>query len=222
MKRIIRLFFLWILLAGCSLPKTPPDKTSLSNILPDPSSLTRPLSDIHSLPRTLSDTKPVALMPFYSAATTSKYIGQEAADRVALELLAKGYFVIDRSTTTALVNEAKFYGSGLSDDMRNALQVHNIAAVVFGSVNDFSCETVRTLSQSASLINDMDKKNRCTVSLTAKITDTASGRLIWGVTLNDTSEGNNLTAIELMKSLIRKADMRETLPEPIDVGTKPR
>ncbi|GFE60373.1 CsgG/HfaB family protein [Geobacter sp. AOG2] len=176
-----------------------------------------------SLFRSIPETKTVALMPFFSSATnTGKSIGQEAADRVALELVAKGYVVIDRSTTTALVNEAKFYGSGLSDDMRSALQSHNIAAVVFGSVNDFSCESIRSPSLVASLASNMDKKNRCTVSLTAKIADTATGRLLWGVTINDTSEGANLTAMELMKSLIRKADIKETLPEPKDGETQPR
>jgi hypothetical protein len=184
MIRIILYIILCISLAGCALLRVPPE------------------------------TRTVALMPFYSSATAAgKSIGQEAADRIALELVAKGYVVIDRSTTTALINEAKFYGSGLSDDMRSALQAHKIAAVVFGSVNDFSCETIRTPSMT-SLASTMDKHNRCTVSLTAKIADTVSGRLLWGVTINDTLEGANLTAMELMKSLIRKADIKDTLPEP--------
>ncbi|KAB0672378.1 hypothetical protein F6V30_07390 [Oryzomonas sagensis] len=190
MKRIICHIILCIPLAGCSLFRSPPD------------------------------TRTVALMPFFSTAS-SKSIGQEAADRVALELVAKGYVVIDRSTATALVNETKFYGSGLSDDMRNALQSRNIAAVVFGSVNDFSCETIRSPSLVASLASNMDKKNRCTVSLTAKIADTTTGRLLWGVTINDTSEGVNLTAMELMKSLIRKADIKETLPPSLNEQAKP-
>lgn len=190
MKRIICHIILCIPLAGCTLFRSPPD------------------------------TRTVALMPFFSTAS-SKSIGQEAADRVALELVAKGYIVIDRSTATALVNEAKFYGSGLSDDMRNVLQSRNIAAVVFGSVNDFSCETIRSPSLVASLASNMDKKNRCTVSLTAKIADTTTGRLLWGVTINDTSEGVNLTAMELMKSLIRKADIKETLPWALNEQAKP-
>lgn len=152
-------------------------------------------------------------MPFFSATATNKYIGLEAADRIALELMAKGHIVIDRSTTTTLVNEAKFYGLGLNDDMRNALQTHNISAVIFGTINDFGCETIRVPSKSASLISEMDKKNRCTVSLTAKITDIASGILLWGVTLSETSEGDNLTAMELMKTLINKSELKKTLPE---------
>ena len=192
MTRIIRHIILCIPLAGCSLFRVPPD------------------------------TRTVALMPFYSSVSTAgKSIGQEAADRIALELVAKGYVVIDRSTTTALVNEAKFYGSGLNDDMRSALKAHKIAAVVFGSVDDFSCETIRLPSLVASLTSNLDKKNRCTVSLTAKIAETASGRLLWGVTINDTSEEANLTAMELMKSLIRKADIKATLPEPKGGTTQP-
>jgi len=86
--------------------------------------------------------------------------------------------------------------------------------VIFGSINDFGCETTRVPSKSASLISEMDKKNRCTASLTAKIIDIANGRLLWGVTLSDTSEGENLTAMELMKSLISKSEFSKTLPDP--------
>ena len=166
------------------------------------------------------DTKTVALMPFFSS-SPGKNIGQEAADRVALELVAKGYVVIDRSTTTSLINETRFYVSGLSDEMRSALRSHNIASVIFGSVNDFSCEAIRSQPLIASLAGTIDKKNRCTVSLTAKIADTATGRLLWGVTINDTSEGENLTAMELMKSLIRKADIKGSLPKLMEAGTSP-
>jgi len=215
------LFLFYVGCAGCSLSKAPfyqskplPDASSLSRTLPDPSSLSKTISDLPSLLRIPPDMKPIALMPFFSAISTSKYVGQEAADRVALELMAKGYIVIDRSTTTTLINEAKFYSTGLNDDMRNALQTHNISAVIFGSINDFGCETTRVLSKSASLVSDMDKKNRCTASLTAKIIDIANGRLLWGVTLSDTSEGENLTAMELMKSLISKSEFSKTLPDP--------
>ncbi|MDD2273517.1 MAG: CsgG/HfaB family protein [Desulfuromonadaceae bacterium] len=164
-----------------------------------------------SLFSTQPDPKKVALMPFYYS-TPGKSIGQEVADRVALELILNGYTVIDSSTTTALINEVKFYNLGLSDDMRAALKEHNIGAVVFGSVNDFACESIRTPSQTGSLVFNVDKKNRCTVSLTAKIADTATGRLLWGVTMNDTSEGADLTAMTLMKSLISKAEIRNSIP----------
>jgi len=159
-------------------------------------------------------------MPFYYS-TPGKSIGREVADRVALELISNGYAVIDSSTTTALINEVKFYNIGLSDDMRIALQSHNIEAIVFGSVNEFACESIRTPSQTGSLSFNFDRTNRCTVSLTAKIADTATGRLLWGVTINDTSEGADLTAMKLMKFLISKAEIRHTIPDPMDLKSKP-
>jgi hypothetical protein len=164
-------------------------------------------------------TKTIALMPFY-APVPVKNAGQEAADNLGMELLSKGYEVIDRSTTTALINEAKFYTSGLNDEMRKTLQSHNIMSVFFGSINDFSCETIRTSSMISGLASTPEKSNRCTVSITAKIADTSSGRLLWGVSLKDTSEGVNLSATELMKSLIQKNNIGETLPEPVVAETK--
>jgi hypothetical protein len=164
-------------------------------------------------------TKTIALMPFY-APLPSKNAGQEASDNLGMELLAKGYEVIDRSTTTALVNEAKFYSSGLNDEMRKTLQSHNIMSVFFGSINDFSCETIRTSSMISGLASSPEKSTRCTVSITAKIADTTSGRLLWGMSFKDTSEGVNLTATELMKSLLQKNTIVDTLPEPVVGETK--
>jgi len=187
MKRLLFAIFLCFQLSGCTMFKSP------------------------------VDAKTVALMTF-SSPSSSKNVGQEAADRVALELVAKGYVVIDRSITSSLVNEAKFYSSGLSDDMRRALQAHNISAFVFGSVNEYNCEVVRPNSSSSNTFGSQgssEKKNLCTVSITAKIADTSIGRLLWGVTINETSEGVNLTALEVMKSLIRKADLSGSLPESI-------
>jgi hypothetical protein len=168
-------------------------------------------------------TKTVALMPFVSSAT-QKSAGQEAADRLGMELLSKGYEVIDRSTATALVNETKFYNSGLSDEMRKTLQAHNIMSVFFGSVNEFSCEGKKSaaMTMGYGLTGNGEKSTRCTVSLTAKLADTANGRLLWGVNISDTAEGANLTATELMKSLIEKNNIAETVPEPVVLESKPK
>jgi hypothetical protein len=46
------------------------------------------------LSRIPPEIKPIALVPFFSATATNKYIGQEAADRVALELMAR-YLVLN-------------------------------------------------------------------------------------------------------------------------------
>ena len=149
----------------------------------------------------------VALMPFTTVVDGAS--GEEAADRVGLALMTRGYVVIDRSRTTAIVTEKEFYDAGLSDNVRNAFQAQKIPAVVFGSVNDFSCETKKTGPLFAS---PKCKKNRCSVSLTAKMVDVASGRLLWGVTLQDSVEGENLTAGELLGSLISRANIGGTLP----------
>lgn len=158
----------------------------------------------------VSPPKVVALMPFTTVSDGTS--GEEAADRIALELMTKGYVVIDRSRTTAIVSEKEFYDSGLSDKVRNALQAQKLTAVVFGSIYDFSCDTQKN---AAIFANPGRKKNRCSVALTAKLVDIASGRLFWGLTIKDSMEGENLTAGKLMDSLIRKANIAGTLPAPL-------
>lgn len=165
-----------------------------------------------SAPSDISIPKTVGLMPFSTAA--EKTVGQLAADRIALEMIAKGYDVIDRSLTTSVVNESKFYGSGLNEDARRAFQTQNIPAVLFGSINGYGCETVSTRTFFGSHV----RKNRCTVSLTAKIAESSSGRLLWGLTLSDSAEGDKITAEELMTALISKAAGDGALPAPLASG----
>ena len=52
------------------------------------------------------------------------------------------------------------------------------------------------------------------MGLTAKMVDLTSGRLLWGLTIKDSIEGENLTAGELMDSLMRQAHIAGTLPAP--------
>ena len=146
--------------------------------------------------------------------------GAERADSLGIELLTKGYVVIDSSTTRALISEGKFYNSGINDDMRKALQARSITSVLFGSINDYGCETIRSTALIAGLPGSQEKNFRCSVSLTAKMADAATGRLLWGVTLAKRSEGANLTAAELMKAMIRKARIGDSLPEPAVEETK--
>lgn len=153
--------------------------------------------------------KTVAVLPF--AYVSGGSAGQEAADQLALKLLASGYVVIDRSRTTAVVNETKFYGAGLNDEVRNALQAQNISSVAFGSVNVFGCEPKKDVTYSGKLV----QKTRCTVSVTAKIADTTTGRLLWGMTSTDSAEAENLTAAELMSPLLNKANFTGISPAPL-------
>jgi len=154
----------------------------------------------HTVPRT------VALMPFLSKGG----IGQQAANWVAQQLIQNGYIVVDSSFTTAAVSEAKFYDVGLSDEVRSALLAKNLTTLVFGNVNASSCEFVRSLN----LLNNPVDKNRCTVSITAKMVDTATGKLIWEFMQTYSDEGKGLTALDVMKPLII-TNISTTLPLPL-------
>ena len=151
----------------------------------------------------------VALMPFLSM--TKGADGQQAANWIELEFIKKGYVVIDSSFTTSAVSEAKFYESGLSNEVRGALLAQNLTTVVFGSINEFKCESANY----SNFYGKQESNNRCTVSLAAKMVDTATGKLLWGLALADSGEGRNLSARDLMKSMINEANIAATLPQPL-------
>lgn len=180
MRFAMSALFLVILLVGCAAP---PKRLQVE----------------HTVPRT------VALMPFLSKGG----IGQQAANWMAQQLIQNGYIVLDTSFTTAVVNEAKFYDNGLTDEVRNALLAKNMTTLVFGSVNASSCEFVRSLN----LLGSPADKNRCTVSITAKMVDTATGKLIWEFMQTHSEEGKGLTPLDVMKPLIIN-NISATLPLP--------
>jgi hypothetical protein len=158
--------------------------------------------------------KTVAVLPFTSVSGGSA--GQDAADQLALKLLASGFTVIDGSRATAVVSETKFYGVGLNDEVRSALQAQGITAVAFGSVKEYNCEP----KKDESFYGKLAPKKRCAVSLTAKIAETATGRLLWGTTSNDSAEAEDLTATKLISSLLSKADFTGIIPAVAPVEKK--
>ena len=190
MKPVIMTLMLCITLSGCAVFQNTPQ-------------------NIITMPKT------VGLMPFSSA--PDKIVGQMAADRIALEMIANGYEIIDRSLTTSVVNETKFYSSGLNEEARKSFQAQNIPAILFGSVSKYGCETVN----STSFFGGHARKNRCTVSLAAKIAESSTGRLLWGLTISDSAEGESITAEGLMISLIQKAGSNGALPAPLPESKGP-
>lgn len=143
----------------------------------------------------------VALMPFSSVVKGP--MGQQAANWVAQKLIINGYTVIDSSFTTTVASQDKFYDYGLNDEVRSALLAKNLTTLVFGSVNAFSCTPVLYSPDT----------NRCTVSVTAKMVEVATGRLLWELILSDSAEGKGLTAYDLMKPLIL-ANISASRPQP--------
>ena len=152
--------------------------------------------------------KTVALMPFSSV--DGRTTGLQAAHQVALELIEKGYVVIDSSFTTTTVSESKFYASGLNSEVRNALLAQKLTTLVFGSIDKFTCET----KQTTSFYGSQGTANYCSVSLAVKMIDTSTGKLLWGLMLADSSAGKNLTAGELMRTMIAQANLAKILPVP--------
>ena len=154
----------------------------------------------------------IALMPFHSPG--KELLGQQAANWTAQKLIENGYLVIDSSYTTTAVSAKRFYELGLNDEVRSALLARNLTTVVFGSVNVFTCEPVRL----ENFFGVISEKNRCTVSVTAKMIDTATGKLLWELMLSDSAEGKGLTAFDLVKPMIT-TNLSATLPLPLPTVT---
>lgn len=148
----------------------------------------------------------VAVIPFSSP--SSPIAGQETADAFALKLLKKGYMVLDRTRTATILDEKKFYETGFTDEMGSRLRDQQVNALLYGQVSEFSCNS----RQRSLFFGNATPQNRCSVAVSVKMADAATGKLLWGMMLKDTAEGENLTALDLLRSMIGKSDSGETIP----------
>jgi len=88
---------------------------------------------------------------------------QEIADLFAMQVLKKGYDVIDRANLADLTREAEFQNSSgiTSPEGRKKLAIDNVSTVIVVNVS------------SPSFVNDED------ISITAKMLDVRTGTLLW-------------------------------------------
>jgi len=140
----------------------------------------------------------IAVMRFASADIG---IGQEISDTIALQMMQKGYDVMERSQLQAVIDETAFVSSGFTDNkQKDILMMKGINVLMVGSVSRYSCQ------QSTMIIPTLHGPigapiSICTVSLSAKILDVRNGDILWAVQASHSNRGRTTAAAVLNEML---------------------
>ncbi len=154
----------------------------------------------------------VAVMGF-SDAPNAAGSGKEIADIAGLEMLRKGYDVLERNQVEFLLQEQKLGLSGVLDQ-QTATQVGNILgvkAIVTGTVGTYHREKIYQGGAEINLPGPMEELTRFIigpretvryeVSLTMKMVDIENGAVVW---FGSGSLSGNDTSANLAKKIIIK------------------
>jgi len=122
----------------------------------------RPGTDIGSI-------KTIAVLPFHNY-TTEKYAGENIRNKVSIELLSRGFDIIEPGEIDMTLNELKIRSldSLRSEDIQNIGSMVQADAVITGSVEEFGMSTGITVSYPE-------------VSVYLMMFDTPSGKVIWSL-----------------------------------------
>ena len=128
-------------------------------------------------------------------------IGQEVSDYFAIQMMKKGYDVVERSQLKGIIDEATLVGAGLTDSQKAPLLLSGITSLLVGSVSQYNCE------QSGSLIpttlgHVRVNKNLCHVSLSLKALDVKTGNILWAAQCSDSDKGRHATAAKVLSNMI--------------------
>jgi curli biogenesis system outer membrane secretion channel CsgG len=141
-----------------------------------------------------SDYKRIAVVRF----DCSDYgAGQEVADTFGLELMRRGFNVIERSQLRAVINEEALVQSGLIESAKAALKVSGVDSIVVGSISSYNCRPGTIVAGSLVL-----STNNCHVSLSMKMLDVQTGDILWAANGAHSQNDVNMTANKVLKAVI--------------------
>jgi len=125
--------------------------------------------------------------------------GQEAADLMAGAFLKKGFDVIELNQILSPSEQDKIYYTGLTAEVKTKLKNFGVNDVILGTINEYGCSTV-----SYDLFYYY--KHSCRATFSVKMIDLVSGEILWGLSISDEKDGDNLTADIVLRSMIREMD----------------
>ena len=129
-------------------------------------------------------------------------IGQEVADNIALEFLKKGYDVIERSQLESIINEEKLRQYGLTDSARFKLHTSGINAIVVGSVTSYKCIPRKAPMIYMGRLYGVVDTNSCTASLSCKMLDIMTSKLVWTANGSHSASAMGMTANKVLQQVI--------------------
>ena len=132
-------------------------------------------------------------------------VGQEVADRTALEFIKKGYTVIERSQLKAIIDEEKINQYGLTDSDRSTLQLSGINAMVVGSVSRYICFPQEPPPPFFRLSYGYDlERGNCWVSLSFKMLDLQTNEVVLTATGYLSITDVDMTADKVLQELLKR------------------
>lgn len=132
--------------------------------------------------------------------------GQEAADSMAVAFLKKGFDVIELNQILSPSEQDKIYYTGLTAEVKAKLNNFGVNDVILGTINEYDCSTV-SKGMSSDILNLFNYyKRSCRVTFSVKMVDLISGEILWGLSISDEKDGDNLTADIVLRSMIREMD----------------
>ena len=145
---------------------------------------------------------PIAVWTF-TCPIENPAIGGEIADIVAIELLKKGYNVIERNQIEIVLKEQGLILSGAlkSTDIIQIGNIFNVFGIITGNVAEYkSDKRIAYLPYQGTTLPI--QKTRSTFSVTMKMLDIETGKLLWSST--GSQRGRNCLPSTLAKSTIKR------------------
>jgi hypothetical protein len=147
-----------------------------------------------------AESKKIAVMKFKN--TDHPASGQEAADLMAMAFLKNGFDLIEINQILSPSEQDKIYQTGLTAEVKTNLKNFEVDAVILGTINEYYCSNVSSFI--LNLFNSY--RHSCRVTFSVKMIDLISGEILWGLSISDEQDGDNLKAEIVLRSMIREMD----------------
>lgn len=138
-------------------------------------------------------------MPF-SDYPSQKGTGIQVADIVEMEFLKNGVNVINRSNLNQILNEQKAGLFGIIDESTAPKigKLLGVKAIMTGSVYEYgtTITNIQIVQGEAPAYIPISA-----ASITLKLVDTETGRIVWSASSRDSQFGNNAQAIAVQKAI---------------------
>ncbi len=144
--------------------------------------------------------KRIAVVKFTDPSDST--VGQQVADRIALEFIKKGYTVLERNQLKSIIDEEKINQYGLTDSDRSTLQLSGVYAMVLGSVSRYTCFPQEPLPR-LSYGYDLDRNN-CWVSLSFKMLDLQTNEVVLTAAGHLSMTDVDMTADNVLQELLKR------------------
>ena len=148
-------------------------------------------------------------------ASNDQSLGQEVSDFIALNLMKRGFDIVERSQLRSVIDENVLINSGLTEKDRSALRLEGVDIIIVGSVTRYDCEQSRFMVPTQ-YGPAGGTKNLCHASMSFKMVNVQNGDVLWAGQGSHSLKGNSMTAGKVLQNILK--EMEKQLPLRIPYG----